>query len=221
VVSARIDDLRRTVTGELAGGGHYRSEHPVDLDDELTGQLLTAGVDVSTGKAPPADTASPVGLLVIPLVLVVVVVVLRSRGHRGGDQSAARPVRAGQGRSPSAEQPATPPATRFVDVAGVEEPVAELRELVDFLREPERLVTVGARLPKGYLLIGPPGTGKTLLARAVAGEAEVPFFAASGAQFVEKYVGVGASRVRAQPAADRAGRVPAVRRGRHRRHQPP
>jgi cell division protease FtsH len=88
------------------------------------------------------------------------------------------------------------PTTRFKDVAGSESTVDELAEVVSFLHEPTRYLSAGARLPKGFLLVGPPGTGKTLLARAVAGEAGVPFFALSGAEFVEAYVGVGAARVR-------------------------
>jgi len=88
------------------------------------------------------------------------------------------------------------PPTRFTDVAGAEEAKEELAEIVEFLREPERFLAVGARIPRGVLLVGPPGNGKTLLARAVAGEAGVPFLRASGSDFVEMYVGVGASRVR-------------------------
>ncbi len=87
-------------------------------------------------------------------------------------------------------------ATTFVDVAGIDEAVAELREVVDFLKRPERYQALGGRIPKGVLLVGPPGTGKTLLAKAVAGEAEVPFFSLSGSDFVEMFVGVGAARVR-------------------------
>jgi cell division protease FtsH len=84
----------------------------------------------------------------------------------------------------------------FVDVAAVDEPLQELQEVVEFLREPQKFVALGARIPRGVLLVGPPGTGKTLLARAVAGEAGVPFFRISGSEFVEMFVGVGASRVR-------------------------
>ena len=84
----------------------------------------------------------------------------------------------------------------FKDVAGVDEAKDELREIVDFLREPERYGRLGGRMPKGVLLVGPPGTGKTLLAQAVAGEAKVPFFSITGAEFVEMFVGVGAARVR-------------------------
>src|SRR5206468_9053112 len=86
--------------------------------------------------------------------------------------------------------------TTFADVAGVDEAKADLREEIDFLRSPQRYLAIGAHIPKGVLLVGPPGTGKTLLARAVAGEAGVPFFSASGTDFVELFVGVGASRVR-------------------------
>ncbi|MEG1887764.1 MAG: AAA family ATPase, partial [Oscillospiraceae bacterium] len=86
--------------------------------------------------------------------------------------------------------------TSFADVAGADEEKEELKEIVDFLKEPKRFNELGARIPKGVLLIGPPGTGKTLLARAVAGEAGVPFFSISGSDFVEMFVGVGASRVR-------------------------
>jgi cell division protease FtsH len=88
------------------------------------------------------------------------------------------------------------PKVTFLDVAGVEEAKEELQEVVEFLREPEKFITLGARIPKGVLLVGPPGTGKTLLAKAVSGEAGVPFFSISGSEFVEMFVGVGASRVR-------------------------
>src|SRR5437667_10058855 len=88
------------------------------------------------------------------------------------------------------------PTITFQDVAGVEEAKQELQEVVEFLKYPEKFAALGARIPKGVLLVGPPGTGKTLLSRAVAGEAGVPFFRISGSEFVEMFVGVGASRVR-------------------------
>src|SRR6059058_9021 len=88
------------------------------------------------------------------------------------------------------------PTVTFADVAGVEEAKQELQEIVEFLKYPEKFVALGARIPKGLLLVGPPGTGKTLISRAVAGEAGVPFFSISGSEFVEMFVGVGASRVR-------------------------
>ena len=116
-----------------------------------------------------------------------------------GDES--RQSRAGN-KAPAIE-PATIPDTRFSDVAGCDEAKAELLELVMFLKEPERFTRTGATAPKGALLTGPPGTGKTLLARAVAGESGVPMFTAAGSDFVEKYVGVGAQRIRALFAAAR------------------
>ncbi len=97
------------------------------------------------------------------------------------------------------------PSTRFADIAGYEGSKAEVMEVVDFLKHPERYARAGAVGPKGVLMVGPPGTGKTLLARAVAGEAGVPFFALSGSSFVEMFVGVGASRVRDLFAAARKG----------------
>ena len=88
------------------------------------------------------------------------------------------------------------PTVTFEDVAGIEESKDELKEIVEFLKEPQKFINLGARIPKGVLLVGAPGTGKTLLAKAVAGEAGVPFFSISGSEFVEMFVGVGASRVR-------------------------
>ena len=110
----------------------------------------------------------------------------------------------------------------FDDVAGIDEAVDELREIVDFLRTPEKFRRLGGRIPKGVLLVGPPGTGKTLLARAVAGEAGVPFFSLSGSEFVEMFVGVGAARVR-DLFAQAAGQGPVHhlhrRAGRHRQER--
>jgi cell division protease FtsH len=100
------------------------------------------------------------------------------------------------GRSRARLFPANKPTITFDDVAGVEEAKQELHEVVDFLKNRDKFQSLGARIPKGVLLVGPPGTGKTLLARAVAGEAQVPFFSISGSEFVEMFVGVGASRVR-------------------------
>ena len=117
-------------------------------------------------------------------------------------------------------------STTFEDVAGMEEEKEELREVVEYLRDPEKFRKLGARVPKGVLLIGPPGTGKTLLARAVAGEAGVPFFSISGSEFVEMFVGVGAARVRDlfKRANESAPAIIFIDDGQrhhpHRRHQP-
>ncbi|HPA71906.1 MAG TPA: AAA family ATPase, partial [Spirochaetota bacterium] len=100
------------------------------------------------------------------------------------------------GKSRARLNPETKNKVTFLDVAGVDEAKEELKEIIDFLKDPKKFVNIGAKIPKGVLLMGPPGTGKTLLARAIAGEAGVPFFSISGSDFVEMFVGVGASRVR-------------------------
>jgi cell division protease FtsH len=100
------------------------------------------------------------------------------------------------GKSKAKLHPETKNKITFLDVAGVDEAKEELKEIIDFLKDPKKFINIGAKIPKGVLLMGPPGTGKTLLARAIAGEAGVPFFSISGSDFVEMFVGVGASRVR-------------------------
>jgi len=133
------------------------------------------------------------GLLLnfLPLIIFGGLLFFLFRSARGANSQALR-----FGRSRARLFPANKPTVTFDDVAGVEEAKQELREVVDFLKSREKFQVLGARIPKGVLLVGPPGTGKTLLARAVAGEAEVPFFSISGSEFVEMFVGVGASRVR-------------------------
>src|SRR4029077_8449 len=136
-----------------------------------------------------ADVLSSAQALV-PLVLIVGVALwmVRRRGSSGDALTF--------GKARARVFDADRPRTTFEDVAGVDEAKQELQEVVEFLKAPERFTALGARLPRGVLLLGPPGTGKTLIARAVAGEAGVPFFSISGSAFVEMFVGVGASRVR-------------------------
>ena len=155
-----------------------------------TNQLLAAAHGSAGGLS-----FGVLAIVLAPFVLMIVLslLVVRRRGAGGGKSGV--PSHAGKPVGPEPE-PVTVPDTKFSDVAGADEAVEELSELVRFLRTPEVYDEVGARLPKGYLLVGPPGNGKTLLARAVAGEAGVPFFAMSAAQFVETYVGVGAARIR-------------------------
>jgi cell division protease FtsH len=128
---------------------------------------------------------------VLPLVLIGAFVLLMMRQAQGGANQALS-----FGRSRARLMTGDTPTVTFDDVAGVEEAKAELAEIVEFLREPEKFIALGARIPKGVLMVGPPGCGKTLMARAIAGEAGVPFFSISGSEFVEMFVGVGASRVR-------------------------
>ena len=128
---------------------------------------------------------------VVPLVLIGLFLVFMLRQAQSGNNQALS-----FGKSRARMFTGDRPSSTFDDVAGAEEAKQELEEVVEFLKEPERFTALGARIPKGVLLVGPPGTGKTLLARAVAGEAGVPFFSISGSEFVEMFVGVGASRVR-------------------------
>jgi len=127
----------------------------------------------------------------LPLVLLAVFFIFIMRQAQSGNNQAMS-----FGKSRARMFSGDKPTVTFADVAGVEEAKQELKEVVEFLKEPEKFTALGARIPKGVLLVGPPGTGKTLLARAVAGEANVPFFSISGSEFVEMFVGVGASRVR-------------------------
>jgi cell division protease FtsH len=166
----------------------------------LADWLRTKGVAVVAASAPAAKSSLsplqryvilPLGIAVAFAFIVGVMLVIRGRnpaGRRGGGAQ-------GHGRIRKTAR-IEAPATRFDDVAGCDECVEELKEVVTFLKEPERFAAVGARMPRGVILFGPPGTGKTLLAKAVAGEAGVPFYALSGSDFVDTFVGVGSARVR-------------------------
>jgi cell division protease FtsH len=158
-------------------------------DPSLLAELKAAGVEV-TGSTPSIWPQMIGWLLPVGLIVLFWGYVLRRAG--GGLGGAAM----GFGKSRARLVADTDIDVSFQDVAGCDEAKAELAEVVDFLQHPERFTSVGAKIPKGVLLVGPPGTGKTLLARAVAGQAKVPFFSLSGSDFVEMFVGVGAARVR-------------------------
>lgn len=189
VTAATVDDLTTSVTLTLEAGDELRAVYPAAFGDEITQQLLDEGVELTaeTGaRSVGADLLLRLGpVLLIVGVLLVVLRVANPTAFSRGRSSGAKPLASGE-----------VPQVTFADVAGADEAVAQLQEMVQFLREPERFEALGATRPRGALLVGPPGTGKTLLARAVAGEAEVPFFALAGSDFIETYVGVGARRVR-------------------------
>src|SRR3954454_6111768 len=149
---------------------------------------------------PEDQPSAPLLVAMLGVGLALLTLYLVFSGRRSMARPHEPPLSTGMTRTPTRPSRiglvTERPPTRFTDVAGAEEAKEELSEVVEFLREPERFHAVGARIPRGVLLIGPPGNGKTLLARAVAGEAGVPFLRASGSDFVEMYVGVGASRVR-------------------------
>lgn len=161
-------------------------------DPGLLNVLQTNGVDISVSpQAEDNPIARVLSTLLIPFLLLVVLFFVLRRAQNGPGSQA---MNFGKSRARVQMEPQT--QVTFSDVAGIEQAKLELAEVVDFLKNADRFTAVGAKIPKGVLLVGPPGTGKTLLARAVAGEAGVPFFSISGSEFVEMFVGVGASRVR-------------------------
>jgi cell division protease FtsH len=162
-------------------------------DRELLARLEKNGVTFSGHIDQQAGLWPAVLSSIFPLVMLFLL--FRAWGGLLGGKGAARPMSFGKSQAKIYDR-SSENKTTFDDVAGVDEAKAELKEVVNFLKNPAKYQAVGARVPKGVLLVGPPGTGKTLLARAVAGESGVPFFAMSGSEFVEMFVGVGASRVR-------------------------
>ncbi len=197
VDSAQIDDREQQLRLELKNGNgdtensnKVIAKYPTGYGVTLFEALQTKNVKTNT----VVTQSSVLGSLLIymlPLLLLVGLFVMFSRMQGGGGRMGF-----GFGKSKAKQLGKDMPKTTFADVAGVDEAVEELYEIKDFLQNPTRYQALGAKIPKGVLLYGPPGTGKTLLARAVAGEAGVPFFTISGSDFVEMFVGVGASRVR-------------------------
>lgn len=164
---------------------------PPSGDPRLLPLLEEKGVIISAKDTSGGSFLVDLLIAALPVLVLVVLVVLMARQARRGQQTLF-----GFGGSKARLYDVERPGITFAEVAGEEEAKAELMQVVDFLKEPGRYRALGAHLPRGVLLIGPPGTGKTLLARAVAGEARVPFFSITGSEFVEMFVGVGASRVR-------------------------
>jgi cell division protease FtsH len=217
VKTATIHDKDHTVTGQLKSGADYEVGFPDRYTDTITQDIVDAGVkQVHTDHQ---DQSPWVSLLLglLPFVLLALVLLWVVGQVQGGGSRVM-----GFGKSRAKLVPKDQPKVTFADVAGLDEAVEELEEIKDFLAAPAKFQEMGAKIPKGVLLFGPPGTGKTLLAKAVAGEAGVPFFSISGSDFVEMFVGVGASRVRdlfeqaknAAPAIVFVDEIDAV--GRHR-----
>jgi cell division protease FtsH len=176
------------ITGKLSNGNTFKTYAP--KDDKLVTQFREKGVNIT---AKPTEDSWYMTLLVswLPMILLVGVWIFFMRQMQvGGGKAMAF------GKSKARLITDKSKKVTFADVAGIDEAKAELEEVIDFLKDPKKYTRLGGRIPKGLLLIGPPGTGKTLLARAIAGEAEVPFLTISGSDFVEMFVGVGASRVR-------------------------
>ncbi|MCU4184117.1 ATP-dependent zinc metalloprotease FtsH [Acidiferrimicrobium sp. IK] len=199
------------VSGTFVKGGDYTSQIPTALQDTKLSSLLTDHHVQITGTAPSSGLSLGVVLLdLLPLVFLLGLfwwVGRRAKKQLGGAGIGGGLM--GFGGSKAKVYDEDRPTTRFSDVAGYEGAKQEVLEVVDFLKNPQRYEKAGAVGPKGVLMVGPPGTGKTLMARAVAGEADVPFLALTGSSFVEMFVGVGASRVR-DLFADARKRAPSI-----------
>ena len=181
----------RTVKGQLASGEKFSTYTP--NDPEMINDLLANGVQV---KAQPPEQDSLLMQIFIswfPMLLLIGVWIFFMRQMQGGGGGRGA-MSFGKSRARMLGEDQV--KVTFNDVAGVEEAKEEVAELVEFLRDPGKFQKLGGKIPQGILMVGSPGTGKTLLAKAIAGEAKVPFFTISGSDFVEMFVGVGASRVR-------------------------
>jgi cell division protease FtsH len=184
------DNNDGSISGELENGTEFESNGPLEPSEEDRALFREHDVDVKF-DTPGGSWFTALLPLLIPVALFVGIFWLmqrRAASQMGGIMSIGR----SRAKTYSTERP----GTTFADVAGYEGVKQEITEVVDFLKHPERFAEIGARIPKGVLLVGPPGTGKTLIARAVAGEAGVPFLSVTGSDFMEMFVGVGASRVR-------------------------
>lgn len=165
-------------------------------DSNLISVINENGALIQSTEPPQPSLLLSIVLSLLPYVIMIGLLVFMMNRMGKGSGSGGGPQIFNMGKSKAKENGENISNVTFADVAGIEEAKQELKEVVDFLKEPEKFKKIGAKIPKGVLLLGEPGTGKTLLAKAVAGEAKVPFFSMSGSEFVEMFVGVGASRVR-------------------------
>ncbi|OPH37591.1 ATP-dependent zinc metalloprotease FtsH [Moraxella atlantae] len=195
IKSVKIDGEQ--IVGEKKNGSTFETVRPMIQDNELMPKLMKHNVEVQ-GTAPERQ-----GLLMqlliasFPVLLIIGLFLFIMRNMQGGGSGGGRgmgPMSFGKSKAKMLTEDQV--KVTFDDVAGCDEAKQEVTEIVDFLRDPEKFTKLGATIPRGVLMVGPPGTGKTLLAKAIAGEAKVPFFSISGSDFVEMFVGVGASRVR-------------------------
>jgi cell division protease FtsH len=186
---ARVSIYGNEIEAALTDGTEVKTVRPEDHN--LTELLLENNIHYETFKARGPSWWQSALTYMIPFLLIIGIFFFFMQQSQGGGNRVMN-----FGKSRARLQEGDKKKVTFKDVAGADEERAELSEVVDFLKDPRKYIEIGARIPKGILLVGPPGTGKTLLARAVAGEADVPFFSISGSDFVEMFVGVGASRVR-------------------------
>ena len=188
VTEATFDNSNGRISGTLQDGTSFTTTGPLQLSDADQQLFIDKGVEYDSPSQSIWGTLIPLLLPVLLLIGFFMWMQKRASGGMGNIMSI--------GRSRAKTYDAERPATTFDDVAGYEGVKTDITEVIDFLKHPEKFGEIGARIPKGVLLVGPPGTGKTLIARAVAGEAGVPFLSVTGSDFMEMFVGVGASRVR-------------------------
>lgn len=193
IESVRVDPDKMLVTGQTKDKTNFTVYAPDSMIEMLNSQY--AKNDIKIEYVAPSNNSAwltiiPMGMIILLFVVFIFFFTQQSQGSGSGKGVMNFGKSRAKMLSPDAKK------VTFDDVAGADEEKAELEEIVDFLKSPSRYIEMGARIPKGVLLVGPPGTGKTLLAKAIAGEAGVPFFSISGSDFVEMFVGVGASRVR-------------------------
>jgi len=191
VEEATLYDRDHIVKGTLTNGTGYEVRFPEQYTDEITKEIRDADVAKFSVDSQKANPWLSFVAGIMPFLLIIGLAIFFMSQMQGGGN---RVMSFGKSRAKAVSK--DQPKTTFADVAGLDEAVEELQEIKDFLASPTKFLDMGAKIPKGVLLYGPPGTGKTLLAKAVAGEAGVPFFSISGSDFVEMFVGVGASRVR-------------------------
>jgi cell division protease FtsH len=182
------------IIGKRKSGEEFKVVRPPIDDPKLMDELINHNVSV-IGQAPEQQSIWAQLLIAsFPILIIIAVFMLFMRQMQGGAGGRGGPMAFGKSKARLLSEDQI--KTTFADVAGVDEAKEDVQELVDFLRDPGKFQKLGGRIPRGILMVGPPGTGKTLLAKAIAGEAKVPFFTISGSDFVEMFVGVGASRVR-------------------------
>jgi cell division protease FtsH len=192
VRSVEVDGL--TIRGERFDGTQFETIQPQLTDKALMDDLLDHSVDFKGVRPEQQSIWSQLLVAAFPILVIVAVFMFFMRQMQGGSGGRGGPLTFGKSKAKLLGEDQI--KTTFADVAGVDEAKEDVQELVEFLQDPGKFQRLGGRIPRGILMVGQPGTGKTLLAKAIAGEAKVPFFSISGSDFVEMFVGVGASRVR-------------------------
>ena len=187
-----VDGL--TISGERYDGTNFETIRPMLEDPKLIDDLLEHKVELEGRKPEQQSVWTQLLVASFPILIIIAVFMFFMRQMQGGGGGRGGPMSFGKSKARLLGEDQI--TTTFGDVAGVDEAKEDVQELVEFLRDPSRFQKLGGRIPRGVLMVGQPGTGKTLLAKAIAGEAKVPFFSISGSDFVEMFVGVGASRVR-------------------------